>query len=478
MGKKSELAFCLLLLVVASFFHFWNLGSGVIHDDEAIYSQVAREAVENKNPLIFTWKGNVGLGRDAVWLEKPPLLIWMLMALGSASDWSPFWLRFPSAIFGVGTVFLTYILVRHITGDFRWGIAAGTMLSITQPFVQISRLAQIDSMMTFFVLLATFGLVRAIEKPAWWYLFWVSTALVVLAKSAEGLLPIVFLVLYILLRRQFVLLRTNHFWRGVLAFVLIALPWHAYAFSKEPLAMWEQYVSYHVVQRAFVTLDGHVGGFAFYIDFLRFAYPFLLPVAAAGLYLIWRWRVISEAVRIIIIASVAPLVLLSFAATKITWYLHPLYPFFAAVFAIGFFHAWQSLRSFRHALLLGFVPLLTLTAAASLQGVFNTALIPEVRGSDEAAIGRTLQQEPPSTPIYMLSKRGISHTAVFYADRTVHRIEELGAVPEPKFYLITGAGEGLFVSPDMESTFGFSAMYSSDAFSLWEVRRLSGADSV
>src|SRR5437867_2873148 len=102
----------LFLTALSSIFLFLYLGNGSLASwDEAIYASVAKEIIQSGNWLKFTLGGEP-------WTDKPPLAIWVTAVFYKLFGINEFSARFFSALCGLGTVIVTYLLGRKLLN--RW----------------------------------------------------------------------------------------------------------------------------------------------------------------------------------------------------------------------------------------------------------------------------------------------------------------------------------------------------------------------
>src|SRR4051812_34727268 len=97
---------------------------------------------------------------DQLWLEKPPLLHWLLVisakVCGGFSEASA---RFPSVLAALGIVLLMTQLARRWFGA-RVALFSALVLSTTVHFITYARLAEAEMLLAFFIVLALFLFAR------------------------------------------------------------------------------------------------------------------------------------------------------------------------------------------------------------------------------------------------------------------------------------------------------------------------------
>ena len=108
---------------------------------------------ENANEAFLTMK-DLPLSDQGSFIVHPPLGKW-LIALGMAiggPDNSGGW-RLATAILGTGSVLLVYLIARRLSGSLVLASVAGLLLAIDGLSIVMSRIALLDGILTFFILL-------------------------------------------------------------------------------------------------------------------------------------------------------------------------------------------------------------------------------------------------------------------------------------------------------------------------------------
>ncbi|MCX5657201.1 MAG: glycosyltransferase family 39 protein, partial [Candidatus Omnitrophica bacterium] len=104
MFNKTRQKYMVILLLLGVFLLFYKLGAIPLLDpDEPRYAETAREMLESKNFLIphFNYEPR---------LNKPPLEYWLISLSYLAFGINEFAARFPSAVFGLASIFIVYLL--------------------------------------------------------------------------------------------------------------------------------------------------------------------------------------------------------------------------------------------------------------------------------------------------------------------------------------------------------------------------------
>jgi dolichyl-phosphate-mannose--protein O-mannosyl transferase len=123
---------------------------------ERIWPEDANASFEAGNPDVFT--------DVASYVVHPPLgkwVIWLGIYLFGAE--SSFGWRFSTALLGTLAVPLLILIARKLTQSHGFASIAGLLLALEGQSIVLSRTAILDGILTFFVLLATWLLLKAIE---------------------------------------------------------------------------------------------------------------------------------------------------------------------------------------------------------------------------------------------------------------------------------------------------------------------------
>ena len=232
-----------LVLLIAAASLFWRLGAAPIRDtNEALYASIALTMAHGGSWIIPHLDG-------VPYIEKPPLLYW-LMALSFKAFGAGAWqARLPDAVAAWLTVLGCIVLGRAVSAPLAGRFAAlvtGTALG----YVLIARNILFDPLMVFFWLAALALLVLAVERRqrVWLRAAAVAVALATLTKGPEALLLLGLVALVQLLaapgawKRSELLKFYLDPW-AIALFVLVAAPWHLAALRILPGFGWFFFVN-------------------------------------------------------------------------------------------------------------------------------------------------------------------------------------------------------------------------------------------
>jgi 4-amino-4-deoxy-L-arabinose transferase-like glycosyltransferase len=164
--------------------------------DEPRFAQVAREMVESGQWLFPTRGGEF-------YPVKPPVFMWLIALFYQLTGQLKIAFLLPSALAGLGTLWLVFDLGRRLWGE-NVARSAVLVLVFTPQFLLQAKGAQIDAVVCFWITLGCYGLVRHfLLGPAWgWYAAsWVAMALGIVTKGV-GFLPVLMLIPLAIWRRR------------------------------------------------------------------------------------------------------------------------------------------------------------------------------------------------------------------------------------------------------------------------------------
>ncbi len=221
---KKERVYILALVVLCGFLFFYRLGSPPLLDpDEPRYAETAREMLESGNLMIphFNYEPR---------LNKPPLKYWLSLLSYLIFGVNEFSARFPSAVFGLGAVMVTYLLGCALYASAFVGFLAGLILATSWEYLIIARAAIIDMVLCFFLLATILCFVKfeKSRKKIYLYGLWVSMGFAVLSKGPVGLIPILIFLFFCLLGKKMRLFK-EIFLRSLpalLLFLILGFSWY------------------------------------------------------------------------------------------------------------------------------------------------------------------------------------------------------------------------------------------------------------
>jgi len=200
-----------------------------------VQAQIARNMLTSGNWVTARLDG-------VAYLEKPPLIYWMMAGsykVFGVHDWAA---RLPIALFCIALALLTAAFGIWAFGR-KAGFYAGLCIGTCAGLYLFTRVLIPDVILTFTITLAMWALLRVTDEaephPRFWaFLLAASLGTGLLLKSLIGVLfPIAAGVIYLFLTKQLFETRTwkrLHPVSGLLVILLIAAPWHVLATLRNP----------------------------------------------------------------------------------------------------------------------------------------------------------------------------------------------------------------------------------------------------
>src|SRR4051812_25817677 len=177
----------LLLIVLPALLLYPTLSFFLLEPDEGRYAQIPREMLARGDWVVPRLQGEP-------YLDKPPLLYWLVMLSYSVFGVSEAPARLIPALAVHGTILVVYLLGRRSLGE-RSAFWGALFLSIAPGFTGMGRILLMDGLLTFWITLALFATYEAVRGERllarWWYLAALAAGLGVLTKGPIPLLLIV-----------------------------------------------------------------------------------------------------------------------------------------------------------------------------------------------------------------------------------------------------------------------------------------------
>jgi 4-amino-4-deoxy-L-arabinose transferase-like glycosyltransferase len=148
------LAVILLLSIILNFYKLGQEGYG-----NTYYSAAVKSMLDSWHNFFFNSFDPKGF----ITIDKPPVGFWFQTLSAYIFGFKGWSLFLPQALAGVLSVALLYHLVSRVFG--RWaGLLAALFLALTPIVVAADRTNEVDSMLMFVTLIATWALSKAVEK--------------------------------------------------------------------------------------------------------------------------------------------------------------------------------------------------------------------------------------------------------------------------------------------------------------------------
>ena len=340
----------LALLAIAAYVLHLGLND-IWTPNEGFYADAAREMLASKNFLDIYYN-------YVPRYNKPPLQYWLIALTGKITGLNEIAVRLPSALAGLGSVFLVY-RIGNLLESRTLGIWAAIVLTFSFQFAINARYGTPELVLTFFFTLSIYWLLIAFHQNRVWWLLgaYIALGLAILTKGYPYLIVIgTIMLVYLIadgqagdknwLRR----LRFLRLYWGLPLALAIGLSWVGYMYWHHGSEFGEVFLreTYH---RAF-TRKGAFRPF-FYLEACTWGFLPYSPIFFGAL--IWlaggRFRDFgtSKVVRLGLIWFGSMLVIFTLARGKIPTYFiqaHPGMSLLAAYFIVHFRPAPGSWRNY------------------------------------------------------------------------------------------------------------------------------------
>jgi dolichol-phosphate mannosyltransferase len=181
--RPSPLPALVLLTLVAGPLFFARLDAPLLEPQEPRYAEIPRQMLVEGRLLVPVLHGEP-------YLDKPPLLYWLVMAsyaLFGVHDWAA---RLVPGGVGVLTVLLTYLWGRRAAGE-RAGLCGALVLALSPEFVYRGRMLLMDGLLGLWVTAGLAAAHAALLGPrlrrGWWLLSAAACGLGLLTKGPVAL---------------------------------------------------------------------------------------------------------------------------------------------------------------------------------------------------------------------------------------------------------------------------------------------------
>jgi 4-amino-4-deoxy-L-arabinose transferase-like glycosyltransferase len=315
--------FCVIgLLIVALVLFVTNLGTLPLRDwDEGTVAQVAKEIASapwsDRRWLFPTLHGEP-------YLNKPPLIHWLIALIyqiGGVNEWTA---RLPGAILSAISVPLLYSLGREVFPSRTPCIYSALVYLTFLPIARHGRLAMLDGAVLCFFILLMWSVLRARRDLRYGLVAGIALGLICLTKGMMGLILGAIAFVFIAWDTPR-LLASFYLWLGLGLGCLPVAAWYAAQWHHYRELFWEVGVLGQSFSRIWTSVESHQGPLWYYIlEILKYGFPWLLFIPQ-GIQLARKNTNLGWA-KLVLVWSSVYLVAISVMATKLPWYVLPIYP--------------------------------------------------------------------------------------------------------------------------------------------------------
>ncbi len=188
------------------------------------YAEIAREMIRSGDWGVPHFNG-------AIFIDKPPLLFWLIAIPSSLyGAVTPLLARLPPFLAAWLAVLIVFVWAKKVYGTIQSGLVAGGILLSSYQFFFQARLAKTDILLCFFVLLSLYlfylGYHAVHERRMLYHgLSFLSMGLGILTKGPAGVLPFLIILAFLIKERQLRRLVSKEFILGYAVLAVVVLSW-------------------------------------------------------------------------------------------------------------------------------------------------------------------------------------------------------------------------------------------------------------
>lgn len=319
-----------ILAVLAALLLFPNLYRGGLSGyDDALYAYEGKQMVHTGDWEDIRFDGQPNF-------EYPPLFIWLEAASFKVLGVNDFTAKFPSALLGLGTILLVYLIALQLTGGEWLSLLAMIVLISSQFFIKYATHAMTDVPFAFFFSLVIYSYLKALTDRRYFLLFGLAAACGILTRSVIGLIPLAVVLVQIGWTRRFDLLRSRHFAGGFAVALALPMLWFGSQYHLHGMAFVNGHLGFILHKARGPSLSGNLlGAFEYLWVLVRFYLPWL-PFMVIGFAIEARAMIRGERrmASVLIFWVLLIMVPFSLAHAKYARYILPAFPAFAVLSAI------------------------------------------------------------------------------------------------------------------------------------------------
>ena len=252
----------LLILGLAVFIGFYGyIWSMPLFDlDEGAFTTATREMFL-RHDFITPYLNSVPR------FDKPILIYWLQAIPTYLFGFNEFAFRLPSALASTAWVYLIYRFMTEVT-DSQKAFYAALIASTSLMTTVVGKAAIADAVLILFVTWAMFAIFRHWQTERAAYIRWAYLAMA-LGFLTKGPVAVVIpgavsLLFYFSTGKWSSWWRAVLDWRGLVIFLLVALPWYVLEYIREGQAFIDGFFLKNNVGRFNAPMEGHSGGFWYY----------------------------------------------------------------------------------------------------------------------------------------------------------------------------------------------------------------------
>lgn len=337
--------FYLSLLLAIIFGVFLGL-SPLTNPDEGRYAEVAREFLARSNFITPTVD-------YLIFLDKPPLVYWLMafsMKIFGVGVWA---VRLIPALFAYVGCIGTFITAAQLYNR-RTAWLAAIILASSLLYFAMSHYVNMDMAIAVLISLSLYAFILAVQQEQYrtlcFYLFYLLCALGFLCKGLIAFVfPCIVIGSWMVLTKNWRLLKKMHLFRGTLLILAISLPWCIAVQKANP-----EFFHYFFIFEQFTRYSGNQFNnqepFWFYLTIVLFGF---LPWTAFIFDTLKKTWITPKDTNLYFLLWIGLIfVFFSISHSKILSYILPIFPALALLTAVYVDNKWETYNRYERSILL------------------------------------------------------------------------------------------------------------------------------
>ncbi len=423
--NKNFLFFIVVLVGFITFFH--RLQEVPLSGDGIGYGQIAKEMTQTGD-----WSVPYHDGVPSFRTSKPPLIYWMMAASGSFLGFTNFSVKLPFVLLAFLSVIVLFLFLNKYY-DLNVAFFSSIILIFTQQYLHHGRSVITDGPLAAFFIFAfvSFWIARTENKSALYYLMSTFIGLAIMTKQVFGLFIGMIIFCYIILARDWNILKNIHFWLSFLLIPIIVFPWH--------IAMYNKFGMYFI-NEYFLSTVNNVNGwdgqkYSVFYEWYIYLQMLVNNYWPWLLFLIYGFYIKFKNIKNIFVQNIKkdifilcwifiPLFILQIMTKKNGNYLNILYPAFAVICA-------EALNSFTEKTVLKIIKVFIVVSISAIILFITFPIVPNTidpqKLRDPVQLIPAIQNEiEPNEKIVIRQEDWFvfSSMFLFYADRKNITVED------------------------------------------------------
>lgn len=326
--SKQHLALLVVVLFTVYIF-FFKLGNSYFENwDEAWYAEVTKQMIKSKDFFVLRYNGSI-------FLDKPPLNIWLNVLFSFIFGLNEFSIRLTSSISAVITVMLVFFFVKRKWGVLPSLIAFGAII-LNNVYVWRGRTGNMDSLSTLLFMLIFFAILNKKENYTKYFIIGTLFGLLFLSKATLVYIPVtIWLISDLVYVKKQIKTRIKHYLVTLFFALLFPAIWLLIGTLRTSSSFYEYYL--FKADQGVANLNIKF----FNTDYIHHLYYSLQrrPVIFLIFGTVFLLKSIKSKLSFLLLSfSYILVIALSFTEKDNNWYLIPSMPFWAIIIGYGFYN--------------------------------------------------------------------------------------------------------------------------------------------